>query len=77
MDYATATNLQHAPAWAAFTRSVGNSGDVGIWHETYVITPGGYETIYHNMPQFGLGRVGMLVPATGQREHAKDRLEKR
>ena len=76
MDYATDKNLQHAPAWAAFTRSVGNRGDVGIWHETYVLTPGGYETIYHNMPPFGLGRAGALVPATGPLLHARERLQK-
>jgi hypothetical protein len=76
MDYSTDKSLQHAPAWAAFTRSVGNSGDVGIWHETYVLAPGGYETIYHNMPPFGLGRAGTLVPATGQLLHARERLQK-
>jgi hypothetical protein len=77
MDYATNKNRQHLPAWTAFTRSAGNSGDVGIWHETYVITPGSSETIYHNMPPFGLGRVGNLVPATGHFQHAKERFEKR
>ena len=77
MDYATNKNRQHLPAWTAFTRSAGNSGDVGIWHETYVIAPGSSETIYHNMPPFGLGRVGNLVPATGHFQHAKERFEKR
>ena len=76
MDYATNKNLQHLPAWTAFTRSVGNSGDVGIWHETYAISPGSCETVYHNMPPFGLGNVGTLVPATGHFQHAKERLAK-
>ncbi len=30
MDYATSKTGQHLPAWQAFTRHVGNSGDVGI-----------------------------------------------
>jgi hypothetical protein len=76
MDYATSKNHQHLPAWTAFTRSIGNSGDVGIWHETYVISPGSSETVYHNMPPFGLGRAGSLVPATGHLQHAKERLAK-
>jgi len=75
MDYATNKNMQHSPAWAAFTRSVGDSGDVGIWHETYVIAQGSCESIYHNMPAFGLGSVGTLVPATGHYQHAKERLQ--
>ena len=73
MDYATAKNREHLPAWKAFTRSVGNSGDVGIYHETYSVKPGAYETVYHNMPPFGLGRVGTLIPATGHYQAAKDR----
>ncbi|MGA2244091.1 MAG: DUF4188 domain-containing protein [Verrucomicrobiota bacterium] len=75
MDYATNKSLQHSPAWAAFTRWIGDSGDVGIWHETYVVTPGSFETIYHNMPPFGLGGIGTLMPATGHFQHAKDRLQ--
>ena len=73
MDYATSKTNQHLPAWSAFTRRVGDSGDVGIWHETYSIKDGAYETIYHNMPPFGLGSVGILTPATGHYQSAKDR----
>lgn len=72
--YASAKDMAHAPAWAAFTRMVGDRGDVGIWHETYAIAAGNYETIYHNMPPFGLGRVGTLASATGTRAAAKGRL---
>lgn len=74
IDYASQTNREHLPAWAAFTRAIEDSGDVGIWHETYSIKPGSCETIYHNMPPFGLGRVGTLVPATGRHQSAKDRI---
>src|SRR5262249_10077852 len=61
--YARHSDLAHLPAWARFRQSVGDSGDVGIWHETYLISEGEYENIYHNMPPFGLGRVGQLVEA--------------
>jgi hypothetical protein len=74
-SYASDKSREHAPAWAAFTRAVGDSGDVGIWHETYTVAPGTYETIYHNMPPFGLGAVGRLAPATGRHQRAKDRME--
>ena len=77
MEYATGKDHEHLPAWTAFTRSVGSSGDVGIWHETYIISPGSYESVYNNMPPFGLGRVGNLVPATGLFQHAKERLGKK
>jgi hypothetical protein len=30
--------------------------------------------VYVNMPPYGLGRAGRLVPATGARQSAKDRL---
>ncbi len=73
LRYATNPDLAHLPAWSAFRREVGSSGDVGIWHETYVISPGQHESVYHNMPAFGLGKVGSLIPATGAREHARGR----
>ena len=74
VKYATSQTGQHLPAWRAFTRRVGDSGDVGIWHETYAIKEGAYETIYHHMPPFGLGGVGTLTPATGHHQSAKDRI---
>lgn len=62
LEYAKARNSEHLPAWREFNRRVGNSGDVGIWHETYIVKHGNYENIYSNMPAFGLGRVGTLTP---------------
>ncbi len=73
--YARQHDKEHWPAWVNFNQKVGKSrGDVGIWHETYLIKPGQYETIYSGMPPFGLGKVGKLVPASGMRERASDRL---
>jgi hypothetical protein len=68
--YARQPDLAHLPAWTRFRQNIGHRGDVGIWHETYLIAEGQYETIYHNMPRFGLGRVGRLVEAVGPRESA-------
>ena len=72
--YAKQPDLAHLPAWAQFRRNIGNSGDVGIWHETYSIPAGHYEAIYNNMPEFGLGKILPLVPAIGQRESARARI---
>lgn len=72
--YAHARQRQHVPAWRQWAKRWGLGGAVGIWHETYVVEPGTYETVYHHMPPFGLGRVGPLVPADGALNSAKGRL---
>jgi hypothetical protein len=75
LSYATNKDAEHLPAWKMFNQSIGTNGDVGIWHETYVITPGSYENVYANMPEFGLGKAGVLNPASGKRYAAKDRFQ--
>jgi len=73
--YARSRDGQHWPAWVAFNRRTGQSrGDVGIWHETYQVHAGEYETVYSGMPPYGLGKVGSLVPASGTRGSAKERI---
>lgn len=72
--YAKAADSEHLPAWRAFNRAAKKSAAVGIWHETYVIDPGKTENIYVNMPPFGFGKVGSLVPATGKKNSASQRL---
>jgi hypothetical protein len=76
LAYAAARDAAHLPAWAAFNRAVGTSGSVGIWHETYAVRPGSYETIYVNMPPFGLGKAGVLHPASKARHSARGRLDR-
>jgi hypothetical protein len=73
--YARDRNGLHYPAWRDFNTKVKKSGVVGIWHETYQVRAGEYECIYHNMPPFGLGKVGKLVPATGKLEMAGGRIK--
>lgn len=76
--YARSKDQAHLPAWRAFNQKAGqSSGDVGIWHETYRIQPGCFEAVYGNMPAFGLGQVGKLVPAAGYLDTARGRLDKR
>ena len=74
--YARDREKLHALAWAAFNRAARDArGDVGIWHETYLIRDGQYESIYSGMPPTGLGSAGQLAPALGLQEAARGRLD--
>lgn len=74
-SYARSQANAHYPAWLAFNKRMKQSrGDVGIWHETYLVKAGQYEAIYSGMPPFGLGRVSSLLPATESRNEARQRL---
>ena len=73
--YARSQDDAHWPAWVAFNRAMkGAREDVGIWHETYAVPAGAYEAIYSGMPKMGLGEVSSLVPATGKKEAARQRM---
>lgn len=72
--YAVASDLEHLPAWKKFNRKIRSNGDVGIWHETYLVPAGGYECVYNNMPRHGLANAGEFLPAQGQYKSAKGRL---
>lgn len=72
--YAKDRDAQHFPAWADFNKKVKKSGSVGVWHETYLVKEGQYESIYVNMPLFGLGKVGKLIPAKGRYRDARAQL---
>ncbi|MFD0521374.1 DUF4188 domain-containing protein [Paractinoplanes durhamensis] len=63
-DFAKDARLPHHPAWKRWNKLVGSSGDVGVWHETYVVQNGTFEVLYGNMPPFGLAEAGRAVPLT-------------
>ena len=73
-DFARNNKQTHIPAWRAFNQAIGSNGDVGIWHETYVVKPGTYECVYHNMPPFGLAKATKAVVASGKLASAAGRL---
>lgn len=73
--YAVDGDASHLPAWRDFNRAIASNGDVGIWHETYLVSEGAYECVYNNMPRFGLGMAGEPEPALGPRKSAKGRLK--
>lgn len=73
--FARDTLQPHLAAWRSFNRKVGfKKADVGFWHETYVVEPGAFETVYGNMPRFGLAAAGEHLPVTRRGESARDRL---
>jgi hypothetical protein len=72
--FARSPDDPHLPAWQRFNRVVKSDGSVGIWHESYLVEPGNHETIYNNMPVFGLAKATEHVRATGRRETARRRL---
>jgi len=75
--YARDSDRLHFPAWQEYYED-GTKDDaaVGIWHETYVVGPDEYETVYNNMPPYGLGESDgtEIVPADNQRNTAAGRL---
>ena len=72
--YATGKTHAHVPAWQTYVKTLAGTGDIGIWHETYLVRAGEYECVYAGMPPYGLGQAGDLVPATGRRQDARGRL---
>jgi hypothetical protein len=72
--YSRSRDHAHLPAWRAFNQRVRDNGDVGIFHETYVLDR--HETVYVNMPaDFGLGGATTLVPLARRGQRAAHRLD--
>jgi hypothetical protein len=70
--FARDQSLPHLEPWRRFNRLISDSGDVGIWHETYRVRAGEYECVYGNMPVFGLAAAFGHVPVA-QRGHSAAR----
>ncbi|MGM0843382.1 MAG: DUF4188 domain-containing protein [Bacillota bacterium] len=65
---------KHLTAWKNFNKRIGSNGAVGIYHETYQVKRGNYESIYGNMPRYGLGKALQHIPITVSRNSAEKRL---
>jgi hypothetical protein len=72
--FARSPEEPHLGAWRRFNKTVGASGDVGIWHETYRVRPGDVESMYGNMPVFGLAAATTHVPMRGGMQSAARRM---
>ncbi len=60
--FARDPGLTHLPARRSFNRLLTDSADVGLWHESYVITPETTRTLYRNMPRMGLALATQHAP---------------
>ena len=65
--------LRARPRQAALAR-LNSRGDVGIWHETYLVRAGQCEAIYSGMPLTGLAKAGARAAVTAETESARQRL---
>ncbi|WP_203289258.1 DUF4188 domain-containing protein [Metabacillus sp. cB07] len=71
---AYARSEKHMAAWKNFNQKIGSNPSVGIYHETYKVKAGDYESIYGNMPPYGLGKALNIIPVKAHRASAKQRL---
>ena len=70
--YARDHDREHWPAWVDFNRRVRvASGDVGIWHETFLVDRA--ESMYVSTKPMGLAAATTLVPVTGRHDRARAR----
>jgi len=72
--FARDKDLPHLEPWRRFNRAVRDSGDVGIWHETFRVHADEYEAIYGNMPVYGLAAAARSVPASAKANTAAARI---
>lgn len=72
--FATDGDDMHVPTWQRFNRTVGDNGDVGIWHELFIVESDRFEAIYRNVPLRGLASAADYVPATGRQRTSSGRL---
>lgn len=70
-----AKGQKHLTAWKNFSQKVRNNSVVGIYHETYIVSKGNYETLYGNMPLYGLARAFGNKPVTPALNSARKRLK--
>lgn len=67
IGYARNPQAKHRPAWRAFNRNAAKTTAVGIFHETYSVQSGHYETIYRAMPPTGLAAATNSVAPVARR----------
>lgn len=72
---AYARNDKHLTAWKKFNTSVRNNAAVGIYHETFQVQQGQYESVYVNMPFYGLGKALEHHPVASVQNSARQRLK--
>jgi hypothetical protein len=69
--------LPHRKPWQQYLREALGDEAMGLWHETYLASPGSWEGIYVNMPPWGLAAGGEAVEMQATRGSARQRLRER
>lgn len=78
--YASSPDMFHHKVWGIVNRKERAGrvrGHVGLWHEAYVVPEGAHESIYFDMPAFGLAAAHGQVPVERRGRYAKDRFAHR
>ncbi|MBT2478923.1 DUF4188 domain-containing protein [Streptomyces sp. ISL-94] len=78
--YAAAPDMLHHKAWSIINRKERAGkvrGHVGLWHEAYIVPEGSHESIYFDMPPFGLGAAHGVLPLEARGRRATDRFAHR
>jgi Domain of unknown function (DUF4188) len=66
--------LPHRKPWQRYLREARNDGAMGLWHETYLASPGNWEGVYLNMPPWGLAAGVEAVEMQATKGSARERL---
>jgi hypothetical protein len=66
--------LPHRRPWQRYLREALGDETMGLWHETYLASPGSWEGVYVNMPPWGLAEGGEVVEMQATRGSARQRL---
>ncbi len=72
--YSGSRDQTHYPYWVKFNREIGSNGDIGIWHETFLVRAGEYQCVYNNVPLRGLAKASTHIDAVGHAGTAMGRL---
>ncbi|MBT2451984.1 DUF4188 domain-containing protein [Streptomyces sp. ISL-43] len=78
--YAAAPDMFHHRVWAIINRKERAGkvrGHVGLWHESYIAPEGSYESIYADMPPYGLAAATGMLPVEARGRRAADRFRHR
>ncbi len=61
----------HFAAWRKYQQRASGKGRSGIFHETFLVKAGQYESVYDNMRPTGLGAFATLTPLAGSNARSR------
>lgn len=71
LEFARDKQATHFPSWFGFNQGMARSGNIGLWHEIYVVPKGRIEATYRNI-QLGLGHAVGFTNDKGPRINRDD-----